>query len=65
MQVAELQRLAERLNAARQLAATDQAQARAILEGIITLYADRPWAKSITTQARRALADVPQVRAEK
>lgn len=64
-QAAELARLEERLAAARQLATTDQAQARAILEGIVTLYGDRPWAESITAQARRALADWPQVRAEK
>lgn len=63
-QAAELAQLAERLAAAKQLATTDQVQARAILEGIITLYADRPWAESITAQARRALADWPQVRAE-
>ena len=64
-QAAELAALAERLATAKQLAATDQAQARAILEGIITLYAERPWAESITSQAQRVLAGVPQVQAEK
>jgi len=64
-QTAELAQLQERLALAKKLAATDQPQARAILEGILTLYADRAWAESITTQASQALADVPQVRAEK
>jgi eukaryotic-like serine/threonine-protein kinase len=64
-QSAELAQLKERLDQAKKLAATDQPQARAILEGIITLYSDRPWAEPITSQARRALEDVQQVRSEK
>jgi serine/threonine-protein kinase len=64
-QAVELRYLQERLSAARRLAASDQPQARAILEGIVTLYADRPWADEITAQARRALGDWKQTSAEK
>ena len=64
-QAAELALLQDRLAEARRLAATDQPQARAILEGIITLYADRPWADAITAQAKRALEDWRQASTEK
>lgn len=64
-QASELALLQERLAEARRLAATDPPQARAILEGIITLYAERPWADGITAQARRALEDWRQASTEK
>ena len=49
------QTLEERLLVAQQLAETDPEQARAIWKGIITLYTDKSWAKSIVQQAREAL----------
>ena len=49
------QTLEERLRVAQQLAETDPEQARAIWKGIITLYTDKSWAKSIVQQAREAL----------
>ena len=49
------QTLEKRLLAAQQLAETDPQQARAIWKGIITLYTDKSWAKTIVQQAREAL----------
>ena len=49
------QTLEERLLVAQQFAETDPEQARAIWKGIITLYTDKSWAKSIVQQAREAL----------
>jgi serine/threonine protein kinase len=64
-QAEELKLIQARMNEALKLAATDQAQARAILEGILTLYGDRTWAESITAQARQTLDNWQQATAEK
>ena len=49
------QTLEKRLLAAQQLAETDPEQARAIWKGIITLYAEKSWARKIVRQARESL----------
>jgi eukaryotic-like serine/threonine-protein kinase len=56
----ERQFLRRRIESANQLAAKDPAAARAILQGIVELYADRPWASALVTQAQESLAQLPQ-----
>lgn len=51
--LAELQ---ARLATAKKLAATKREDAANIYRGIVTLYADKPWAASIVAEARRELA---------
>jgi serine/threonine protein kinase len=45
------------LDRADQLAATDPAAAQKIWQGIITLYSEKTWAKSLVDQARAGLAE--------
>jgi hypothetical protein len=56
-QAAEEQKtlLASQLARANDLVETDPAAARAIWQGIVTLYADKPWAESLVKEARAKL----------
>lgn len=47
----------QRLNHARELMASDPAQARAIAGAVVHLYADKPWAGEAVSQARAMLAE--------
>lgn len=51
--------LRQRLDHARQLAASDLPTATAIWQGILTLYHDKSWAQELTAEARAALAEHP------
>jgi len=52
-----LESLEQRLATADKLHPTDQAAAEKIWQGLIVLYADKPWAKSVVQQAREKLAE--------
>lgn len=54
---AERQLLERQLERAGVLASSDQAAAKAIWRGIITLYQDKPWAQNYVAAAERGLAE--------
>ncbi len=47
-----------RLEKAQVLAASNPPAARKIYEGVVTLYADKPWAAPLVQQARTAMAEI-------
>ena len=52
----ETRLLAERLDAADQLQASDPAEARMIRSAVVELYRDKPWAGALGERAQAALA---------
>ncbi|MEX2112486.1 MAG: serine/threonine-protein kinase [Pirellulales bacterium] len=52
-----------RLEKAISLAVANPPEARKIYDGIVTLYADKPWAASLVQQARAAVAEIDSAQA--
>lgn len=55
----QLKQLEARLTAAEGMPTSETGRARRICEGVIELYADKPWAASAVTRARHTLAKLP------
>jgi hypothetical protein len=52
-----------RLQKAKELTADNPAAARKIYEGVVTLYADKPWAAVLVQQAKAAVAEIDSAQA--